>query len=48
MNLVFDVALPRDMMGQGEQLRQWVEYTLNAEGGMIYHVIITFDIADFA
>ena len=47
MNLVFDVALPRDMMGQGEKLRQWVEDTLNAEGGIIYHVIITFDIADF-
>ena len=47
MNLVFDVALPRDMKEKGEELRSWVEDTLNAEGEMIYHVIITFDIADF-
>ena len=47
MNLVFDVALPRDLKERAEELRQWVEGTLNAEGGKIYHVIITFDIADF-
>ena len=47
MNLVFDVALPRDMKDKGEELRQWVEDTLNAEGDMVYHVIITFDVADF-
>ena len=47
MNLVFDVALPRDIKDRGEELRSWVEDTLNAEGSMIYHVIITFDIADF-
>ena len=47
MNLVFDVALPRDLKDKGEELRSWVEDTLNAEGGMVYHVIITFDVADF-
>lgn len=47
MNLVFDVALPRDMKDQAEALRSWVEDTLNAEGDMVYHVIITFDVADF-
>ena len=47
MNLVFDVALPRDMKDQAEALRSWVEDTLNAEGEMVYHVIITFDVADF-
>ena len=47
MNLVFAVALPRDLKDRAEELRQWVEDTLNAEGGKIYHVIITFDIADF-
>lgn len=46
MNLVFDVALPRDMKDQSETLRKWLEDTLNAEGEMIYHVIITFDAAD--
>ena len=48
MNLVFDVALPRDLKDKGEELRSWVEETLNAEGEMVYHVIITFDVADFA
>ena len=48
MNLVFDVALPRDLKDKGEELRSWVEDTLNAEGEMVYHVIITFDVADFA
>ena len=48
MNLVFDVALPRDLKDQAEALRSWVEDTLNAEGEMVYHVIITFDVADFA
>ena len=47
MNLVFDVALPRDLKDQAEALRSWVEDTLNAEGAMVYHVIITFDVADF-
>ena len=47
MNLVFDVALPRDLKDKGEELRSWVEDTLNAEGDMVYHVIITFDVADF-
>ena len=47
MNLVFDVALPRDMKDKGEELRSWVEDTLSAEGEMVYHVIITFDVADF-
>ena len=48
MNLVFDVALPRDMKDRGEELRKWVEDTLNIEGEKTYHVIITYDIADFA
>ncbi|MGM9660796.1 MAG: cation diffusion facilitator family transporter [Faecousia sp.] len=47
MNLVFDVPLPRDLENQRERIRQWVEDTLNAEGNMVYHVIITFDAADF-
>ena len=47
MNLVFDVALPRDIKDRVEELRSWVEDTLNAEGEMVYHVIITFDVADF-
>ena len=47
MNLVFDVALPRDLKDKGQELRSWVEDTLNAEVEMVYHVIITYDVADF-
>ncbi|MGN0977292.1 MAG: cation diffusion facilitator family transporter [Faecousia sp.] len=44
MNLVFDVALPTDLQGQEEAIRQAVEDSLNADGERIYHVKITFDI----
>ena len=43
MNLVFDVPLPNDLLGQKESIRQQVEDALNAGGGRIYHVKITFD-----
>jgi len=47
MNLVFDVTLPRDLEGQQEDIRTTVENTLNADGGIIYHVKITFDSPEF-
>ena len=47
MNLVFDVPLPNDLLGQKEAIRQTVEDALNAGSGRIYHVKITFDNADF-
>lgn len=47
MNLVFDVALPADMQGQEDGIRRLVEDALNAEGGVTYHVKITFDAASF-
>ena len=47
MNLVFDVALPNDLQKKQQQIRQYVEDSLNEEGPMIYHVIITFDNAAF-
>jgi len=47
MNLVFDVALPADLRGQEDTIRRLVEDTLNAEGGVTYHVKITFDAAAF-
>lgn len=48
MNLVFDVAIPADLRGQEQAIRQDIEETLNREGPMTYHVKITFDTADFA
>ena len=48
MNLVFDVALPGDLRGQEQDIRQGLEDTLNAAGPMTYHVKITFDFAAFS
>ena len=44
MNLIFDVALPLDLRGQEEQIRRFVEDSLNS-AGQAYHVTITFDVA---
>lgn len=46
-NLVFDIALPRDLQGQEEDIRLHIENTLNAGSEKIYHVVTTFDPADF-
>ena len=45
-NLVFDVALPSDLRGQEEQIRQEIENVLNEENSGRYHVRITYDICD--
>lgn len=47
MNLVFDVALPSDLQRQQEDIRKQVEDDLNADGGVTYHVKITFDAPEF-
>lgn len=43
MNLVFDVALPADLQGREQQIRQRIENGLNREDTLTYHVKITFD-----
>ena len=47
MNLVFDVALPNDLLGKQAAIREYIEDRLNEEGPLVYHVKITFDNADF-
>ena len=47
MNLVFDVALPSDLQGKENLIRQGIEETLNEEGPLTYHVKITYDSAAF-
>ena len=47
MNLVFDVALPSDLRGKENVIRQSIEDILNEEGPMVDHVKITFDNAAF-
>ena len=46
MNLVFDVPIPVDLLGQEEKIRLQLEEIMNREGPMIYHVRITFDLPD--
>lgn len=46
MNLVFDVALPWDLRGQEEVIRQEIEEELNRQGPQTYHVRITYDLTD--
>lgn len=46
-NLVFDIALPRDLQGQEENIRLHVENILNTGSEKTYHVVTTFDPADF-
>ena len=43
MNLIFDVALPTDLLGQEERIRCRVEDPLNEQGEKTYHVRITYD-----
>lgn len=47
INLVFDVVIPRDLEPKKEEIRAFVEDTLNAEGEITYHVTMTFDMAEF-
>ncbi|MBR3949118.1 MAG: cation transporter [Oscillospiraceae bacterium] len=47
MNLVFDVALPNDLLNRKDTIRRFIEDRLNEEGPLVYHVKITFDNADF-
>ena len=45
MNLVFDVALPSDLLQQQRQIRSELECSLSREENRVYHVIINYDIA---
>ena len=44
MNLIFDVPLPMELRGQEQQIRQFVEDSLNSGDPRAYHVTITFDV----
>lgn len=46
-NLIFDVSLPRDLVGQEAKLRREVESALTSKNQSTYHAVITFDPADF-
>lgn len=46
-NLIFDVPLPIALKGQEKTIQKTLDARLNAESEMIYHTVITFDMADY-
>ena len=48
MNLVFDVSLPSDLRNRQREIRNELECALNREENQVYHVILNYDVADFA
>ena len=44
-NLIFDVALPLELRGQENELKEALEQALSALDGRRYHCVITFDMA---
>lgn len=43
-NLIFDISMPLDLVGQEESIRRYLNARLNEEPGMVYHLVLTFDI----
>ena len=46
-NLIFDVSLPHDLRGQEKEIHRMLEQQINAGTAMTYHLVITFDPAQF-
>lgn len=46
-NLIFDIALPGDMMEKKKDIQQYLDTRLEALGGPTYYTVITFDPAAF-
>jgi len=46
-NLIFDMALPADLMKQQKYIKQTLDEALNSRESVTYHTVITFDMASF-
>ena len=46
-NLIFDVALPEDLMSQKQQIKSYLDQELNRASGCTYFTVVTFDLAAF-
>ena len=46
-NLVFDIALPAEMMGQKKQIKKQLDEILAQKEEKTYYTVVTFDIASF-
>ena len=47
-NLIFDIPLPIAMKGQEKTIQKTLNARLNEGSEMVYHTVITFDMADYA
>lgn len=46
-NLIFDMALPAELMKQQKDIKKQLDGALNSQGEITYHTVITFDMASF-
>ena len=46
-NLIFDMALPAEMMKQQKEIKKKLDERLNSREVITYHTVITFDMASF-
>ena len=46
-NLIFDMALPGELMHQQKEIKKKLDAELNSREGITYHTVITFDMASF-
>ena len=46
-NLIFDAALPADMMHKQKAIKKQLDESLNCGGKCTYHTVVTFDMASF-
>lgn len=46
-NLIFDISLPSELMGQEKEIKEALEKALNDLGETTYHTVITFDLLAF-
>lgn len=46
-NLIFDIALPAERMGEQKQIKKHLDDWLNTQSDVIYHTVVTFDMASF-
>ncbi len=46
-NLIFDMALPADLMKRQKEIKKQLDEQLNSRSGIVYHTVITFDMASF-
>ena len=46
-NLIFDIALPMELMPKQKQVKGTLDEALNALGETTYYTVVTFDMAAF-